>query len=143
MNACEHKPGWFKFGEPEKAAALLSLNLEDFFKKYISVDWWEASPDVFLLAPATSRSEPGSEYPGNPTGRCIFLENGLCKIHAAKPYECLMELHGDPPKETQAHKADAMKTWDNEAAQQQVEQLLGHEPISSEYSMFDALSWGL
>ena len=139
VSACEHKPGWFKFGEAEKAAKLMGLSLNKFFEQYLSVDWWEASPDVFLLAPANSRSTPGQEYPSNPTGRCIFLENGLCKIHAAKPHECLMAFHDD--KEGTHWKQEAMQTWNSDEAQAQIKSLLGREPQTASYSPMDAFFW--
>lgn len=137
--ACQHKPGWFKPGEAEKVAAYLNLSLEELFKTKLGVDWWEADPMVFLLAPATTTMEPGHEYPGNPRGQCIFYKDGLCEIHAVKPFECARMMHDDGPTHDGQYHREAKDAWDSPEAQALIRTLLGREPESESFTIFDDL----
>jgi Fe-S-cluster containining protein len=137
-HGCTHKPGWFLPGEAEKAAELLGMTLPEFFGAYLAVDWWEDTPDIFLLSPAIAGEEPGTEFPGNPRGACVFYENGRCRIHRAKPHECreaLCDGSGSPS----IHEDTAM-AWKEH--QGQVAELLGREPEAEPYdgSLFGGLS---
>ena len=125
--ACENKPGWFIPGEAERVAEYLNISLEELFRAKLMVDWWVSSPeDIFILAPAIKYEEPGSEYPGDPTGECVFFIDGLCEIHPVKPFECKELFHGE-----QALHEETAKTWkDNH---NQVKELLGREPESREF----------
>ena len=138
-SACEHKPGWFMPGEVEKVAEHLGIPLQELFDTKLGVDWWAADDNIFVLAPATTSMNTGEEYPANPKGQCIFYENGLCSIHTVKPFECREFIHGDNGA-SERHKAVA-KAWEDNQAQ--VVGLLGHEPESEEYGLFDFLSWGV
>lgn len=140
VSSCLHKPGWFAPGEAERAARLLRMPFKAFFRRYLGVDWWVAGPDIFVLAPALVRHQAGAEYPGNPTGRCVFLtKENRCRIHAAKPRECRLALHGDPDETIKRHKAGIVRAWRAPRAQAQVRRLLGREPMAAPFSVLDAL----
>ena len=134
-SACEHKPGWFMPGEVEKVAEYLDIPLQELFNTKLGVDWWVADEDIFVLAPATTNMDMGTEYPANPKGQCVFYENGLCSIHAVKPFECREFIHGDD-KVGERHEAVA-NAWQD--SQSQIVELLGREPESEEYSLFDSM----
>ncbi len=141
QSACENTPGWFRPGEAELAAKHLGLTLRQFFRRYLGVNWWGdvAKGDVFVLAPATVRMEPGLEYPANPKGRCVFFTaDRRCQIHPVKPFGCSV---GNPCdfslKPFEAAMAKTVKLW--RAEQGQVEKLLGRKPITKELDLFEAL----
>ena len=130
--ACSYTPGWFMPGEAEKAAEFLDLSLKDFFDKYLGVDWWvgKGEEDIFVLAPALVGEETGSEYPGDPKGKCIFFnKDELCDIHPVKPFECAT-LTCDGAGSKESHKAVAM-AWKKH--QNQIVELLGREPKLEAY----------
>lgn len=125
---CERRPGWFLPGEAEKAAALKGLSLEEFFKRYLAVDWWEGSGDreILIISPANTSITSGKMFSQNPIGQCIFLKEGLCDIHEAKPYECKSASCSSIDKKSNEdvyndHKAVA-KSWIQH--QEQVKSLL-------------------
>jgi Fe-S-cluster containining protein len=90
---CKHKPGWFKPGEPEKVAEFLGLTLQELFSQYLMPDSWElAEGSLLTLSPAIKGKKPG-EYLSWAQGECVFLKEGLCSIHAVKPFECRMVTH--------------------------------------------------
>lgn len=141
VSACRVKPGWFLPGEAEHAAALLGKSFEAFFREHLAVDWWEnyRGPhgdedhrDVFVLSPALVGKRTGTEMPGNPGGRCVFLKDNRCSIHAAKPYECRMFLHGQTDGEVQDRKRYITEAWSKE--QPRIEALLGREPVSEDWN---------
>lgn len=92
QSACMRRVGWFLPGEPEQAANLLDMPLTEFFDKYLAIDWFERKEDeedIFIIAPATIEISPGGMFSEDPHGRCVFFsDEGKCKIHEAKPYEC-------------------------------------------------------
>lgn len=138
--ACTHKPGWFLPGEAEKAAELLGLTLEEFFRRYLAVDWWasiDTDSDIFLLSPAVVGAPTGEEFPANPKGTCVFYRDGLCTIHAAKPHECRTWYCGSADAEVQTLHGDTARAWTDH--RDQIVELLGREPESAEYSIFDAI----
>lgn len=140
---CQHKPGWFAPDEIEPAARLLGMSVQEFFTTYLGVDWWGGNresnyKDIFVLAPATHICEPGKEYPANPKGRCVFFEEGRCKIHAARPIECKIAHHAVQVVGHGQHLAVA-QTWVDH--QEEIVALLGREPEKAEYSVFDAFLW--
>ena len=128
--ACRYVPGWFLPGEAECAAKLMGLTLKEFFDQYLGVDWWEGDEPIFILAPAIVGEAPGSEYPGDPRGTCVFFNSdGLCDIHQAKPYECAMYICNDD-NASERHEKVAMAWKDY---QTQIITLLGREPETEEY----------
>jgi Fe-S-cluster containining protein len=128
-NACTAKPGWFLPGEAEIAAESLGIPLPEFFAKYLAVDWWEGEPDIFLLSPAVQGEETGTEFPGNPSGACVFLEGDRCRIHPVKPHECRMLWHGDKG-ESYSHEETAAAWKDHQG---QISDLLGREPEATPF----------
>lgn len=128
--ACSRKPGWFLPKEVEKAAKHMELSLQEFFNQYLGVDWWVRDSPIFILAPALIGEDPGTEYPGDPQGKCVFFNaEELCNIHPVKPYECAqLTCHED--KSSDRHEKVAMAWKDH---QPQIIKLLGRKPIETEY----------
>jgi Fe-S-cluster containining protein len=127
---CENKPGWFLPGEVEKAADFLGLPLQEFFDRFLSVDWWQGDPAIFLLSPAVVGAMPGEMFPADPHGQCVFYRDGKCDIHPVKPHECRAAWHGG---NTGLHEATA-RGWDTPEAQAQVVELLGRQPVAREWN---------
>lgn len=140
VSACRYKPGWFMPGEAEKAADLLNMELPDFFKQYLGVDWWTnrdseqvvegQQGEIFVLAPATLNMDSGDMYPGNPRGQCIFLKGGRCSIHSVKPFECRRYMHDEDDQSIRDRHIEIVKAWSSH--QPQVTELLGREPESED-----------
>jgi len=130
VEACYGKPGWFKPGEAEKVAEYKDLTMEELFRDWLGVDWWDDDINVFVLAPAMDRMEAGGMYPGDPKGACIFLDKDTdrCTIHEVKPFECRKMIHG----ERQTH-VEVKNDWDSEEHAKQIYDLLGEEPEAEEY----------
>lgn len=133
VGRCEAAPGWFKPGEVEKASKHLRMTLEDFFRKYLSVDWWFADKDpvfkkhVFVLSPAIVENEAGKVFPyENRFGKCVFFKNGKCQIHAVKPFECKEVYHGTSEDEGDTLHLSVAKEWNKK--QKQIVDLLGEKP---------------
>lgn len=133
QSACKHKPGWFLPGEAEKAAEYLNLTLEEFFHDYLAVDWWVDYPNVYVLSPAVVGADTGTEFSGDPHGTCIFYVDKRCQIHAVKPYECRKMWCGQPDGIESEH-GKVADVWRDDEHQQQVRDLLGREPVATEYS---------
>jgi Fe-S-cluster containining protein len=137
QKACQNKPGWFLPGEAEKAAELLGMPLPEFFRTKLGVDWYEGEKPVFVLSPAITTMPAGETFPSDPMGTCVFFESGRCTIHAAKPFECRMFLHGQQFDETDKRHADVAAAWVNHQAQ--IEELYGDEPEAVEEDALSAL----
>lgn len=141
-SACHNRPGLFLPEELEKAASLMGMEIDKFFKSYLGVDWWEEDddfPETFMIAPATNHMDSGDMYPGSPRGTCTLLDpiTDRCKIHEAKPLECRKFLHGMSNKQTNQTREFIVKSWQNKRAM--VVKLLGREPEAETYSMLDNL----
>lgn len=131
QSACTHKPGWFKPGEAEKAAELLGMSLQDFFDKYLAVDFWgDGKERVFLLSPAIKGEKTGGMTPYDPRGECIFYVNGLCGIHDAKPFECAIYMHDTKIDDLRVEHEKVKDLWAKKKWQQQVQKLLGRKPVA-------------
>ncbi len=73
---CTREPGWFKPDEVPHAAAFMDLSEQDFIAFYCQEHFED---EIYAISPAT---KPKST-------ECVFLNaQGLCDIHAVKPYEC-------------------------------------------------------
>jgi hypothetical protein len=131
---CTRKPGWFKPGEAEKTAEMMGLPMQDFFDRYLAVDWWEDDPNVYVLSPAIVGEEAGTMFPGAPWGTCVFYKDGLCEIHEAKPFEWADMLHGRFA--TESHEEVART---GEGHEEQITELLGEEPQANGFSSFDLM----
>ncbi len=134
---CTRKPGWFLPGEAEAAAAFMGVSLEEFFRQYLAVDWWQDTPDISVLSPAIKGEETGTEFPGDPKGTCVFYEGGRCRIHPVKPAECRDMWCGDRGPSSM-HQDVAMAWADH---QQQVRDLLGRDPEAADWEGGGIFSW--
>ena len=135
-NACKFNPGWFLPGEAERASKFLEMKLNEFFKKYLGVNWWVADPPIFVLAPAIISMDAGSEYPGDPRGTCVFFENERCKIHPVKPFECREYIHTQ--KYINKRHKKVANIWKEH--QKQIISLLGREPEIKTFGILDCFS---
>lgn len=132
QSACQVKPGWFLPGEAEKAADLLGMPMQEFFDRYLAVDWWEGYPkDTFILSPAVVGESTGDMFPAAPRGQCVFYQEGQCQIHEAKPHECRQYWCGEPSGEASGRHRKVAEAWD--AHQPQITSLLGREPEAEEW----------
>ncbi len=126
VECCERRPGWFKPGEAERAAALLNMSLQEFFDQYLVIDYWAQSKEnILLLMPRQKgyRRKRLSFSCALRTAECIFLEQGLCKIHEAKPFECKATMGCVKDVEVTGWHEDAAMAWNNPEAQQQIKDL--------------------
>ena len=130
---CSNKPGWFAPGEAERAAEPLGISLRELFETRLMVDWPTPNPNnQFLLSPAIVGGEPGAEFPVNPRGVCVFLTEGKCGIHGAKPRECRESDHRNTQEETTELHEEIGKQWATPEHQAQIRTLLGREPVEAE-----------
>jgi len=112
VGACSVKPGWFMPGEVEKAAAFLHMTAQDFFDKYLAVDYWTSEENpTFILSPAIVGIEPGEMYPMNPHGQCVFFKDDRCSIHPVKPFECRELACNDTRATTQPRHDAVAEAW--------------------------------
>ncbi len=126
-SACQKRPGWFAPGEVAKAAVLKGMTEQEFFDKYICVDYFANDENsIFVLAPGTTRATPGQEYPFNPHGQCVFFKNGLCDIHDAKPNECRFYDHATPNDVCMENRNGIVEAWRQN--RQEIVTLLKREP---------------
>lgn len=93
VRACECSPGWFLPGEPEKAAETLGIPFDEFKKKLIkdhcSSRYADNAPYVWSPRKMTDADhEIRTHSEQREKGACVFLVEGKCSVHAAKPYEC-------------------------------------------------------
>lgn len=133
--ACRYKPGWFKPGEAEAVADFLGLSLADLFRSRLMVDRWSGDLTLFVLSPAIVEGDAGQEFLSTTRGQCVFFQDGLCAIHPVKPFECRAMLHGQPA----TYHAETARSWASPAAQRQVRELLGREPVADEPTTLAAI----
>ena len=126
VSACSNKPGWFLPGEAEKAAKLKGMSFEKFFSEFLAVDYFIACEDIFILSPVVKGNPPGTTFPSHPGGVCIFLKDGRCEIHTAKPFECKLDQHS---QDTSLTHEEVAEIWADEKHQSQVAELLGYKPV--------------
>lgn len=141
-SACKNKPGWFLPGEAEKVADYLKIPLQQLFDDYLAVDWYsdDKGVDYYPISPAVVGNETGAMFPYKPSGTCVFLDNGKCKIHAVAPFECQKYYHTQEHSETRQRHDYVAKAW---SGNKQQEELLGSEPCPPEpESMMDMFGFG-
>jgi hypothetical protein len=105
-SACRTRPCWGTPAEIRRAIDAVGAN--NFMYDY----WVEDGGDIPIIAPAIVGCE-GGNAPSWPDGQCCLQdENGLCKIHAFKPFEgAATDSHRKVPEiEGWLHMAVAM-TW--------------------------------
>ena len=99
-NMCEPghtNPGWFRVGQVEKAAEFLKMTVDDFFWKYLIVEYWSSFPqDMEVLAPrrnhqTRTRADFGDNIHG---GTCALHDRSTgCKLPSSlRPLECAAAL---------------------------------------------------
>ena len=142
-SACYKKPGWFIPEEIKPAADLLGLTEEEFFKQFLSVDYY-GNPDnfLFVLSPATVDNQPGEMFPLIPSGQCVFLKDGACSIHAAKPFECKLYDHRKNESAEAAREGHLAVAEAWIPHKDRIAQLLGREP-TVETNPFEMLGFML
>jgi hypothetical protein len=132
---CMIKPGWFKPGEVEKVSDFLGITMQELFDEYLAVDWYQNKGDeIFVLSPATSNCQTGEMFPFNPKGRCVFFDNGKCKIHSFAPYECREYYHDQTHLECINRHKEVAKMWVDK--KEYLGNLLGFEPHATEPDSF-------
>ena len=125
VSACRLKPGWFAPREAELAAESMGMSLQEFFDGYLLVDYWFGDDDIFVLSPCVVEASPGSEFPYNPYGTCVFFENDRCSIYNYRPYECARTLVCGGEDYKELHHDVAMMWAEHQA---QPIELLGEKP---------------
>lgn len=113
----------------------MGLSLQEFFTKHCMVDYLTAGSDhdeyTYLLSPAIVGYE-GQMAPIMPQGKCTLLQDNLCSIHAAKPYECKALQCGDHTRITSARHKGMRQPWLPQEHQDQLKELLGKPPLARE-----------
>ena len=91
-------PGWFAPGQVEKAAEYLKMTVEDFFKKYLIVEYWQCFPqDIDVIAPRRvhqiGQFRAGS-FDNAPDGTCKLHDSSTgCMLPAQiRPIECAASI---------------------------------------------------
>ena len=141
VSACRNMPGIFIPSELEGAALLKGLTVQEFFDTYCVVDFYnKGNKEVFYIRPANHRENEGGMSNFNPRGRCIFLVERLCDIHANKPSMCAWYDCTKSENEGLDYKFNyIVPLWDNPEAQALCETLLGHKPYIVEPSSFSEM----
>jgi Fe-S-cluster containining protein len=122
-------------GEVELVAATMGISIESLFETKIGVDWYEGESEIFVLSPATTENEPGVEFPADPRGTCVFLnDKRLCSIYPVRPFECRKTIHDESTQETRERHLAIAVAWKPHKAQ--IQSLLKHEPESEVFSCF-------
>lgn len=140
QSACRNVPGWFLPGEAARAAEAAGMPLDEYFRRYLVVDYWlSAEADIFALRPAMTHEQPGdiSEY-APARGDCRFLRSDECRrcqIHAVKPHECAVWVHGMDHEGM--HEATAMAWRDHQA---EIVALLGYQPSVPAHDFSDVMA---
>lgn len=137
VRACKNTPGWFAPGEAEGAASLFGVPFEEFFRKYLVVDFWEGDDDtngdtILVLSPvkASHLECAGRKAPFNfpfIQSPCVFLKDDRCSIHAKKPKEC-RDVMCDG-KDGRIHREAVRDLWMKPELQKELAGLLGHTEV--------------
>jgi len=96
---CTREAGWFLPEEVPLAAQYLSLSEADFIEQFCKKH--DLDGKGIALSP---KAKPNST-------ECIFLENGLCKIHEVKPYECRKVFACEPARRHSRIREFLIKEW--------------------------------
>jgi Fe-S-cluster containining protein len=97
-SACRRDPGRLVPSDLKKIAAFLGISEKELLSGHlVRIPARGRDRHVHFLAPAKMKAArflaaPGTvvpDYYGEEKGRCIFLsDEGLCRIHEVKPFEC-------------------------------------------------------
>ena len=116
---CRYKSGWFRPGEAERVAKFLAISLPELFREKLMADYWvrddDFDHDIYTLSPAVRGGQPGTVFPFDPSGECIFFQAGKCVIHEVKPWECKVAWHGNESHGEHREVAQAWNTFENQA----------------------------
>jgi len=135
---CKYKPGWFLPNEIESVAAYLKMSLEELFENWLCVDWYEvfADDEMFVLSPGVLYENTGTEFPSDPHGTCVFLDDdNLCTIYPVRPFECRESIHDEDYDLVMKRHREVAEAWKPHI--DQIRKLLGREPVASDYE----ISW--
>lgn len=97
ISACRNDPGRLVPADLPVLASFLGISTGQLIAEYLVMIPLHGKNKIMALAPAKLKgrrfiAQPGTVVPPYYTaerGTCIFLdENGLCAVHAAKPFEC-------------------------------------------------------
>jgi Fe-S-cluster containining protein len=115
VNACSYKPGWFM---PEQIPDILAFfnvkSLDELLGAgMLAVDYFfdEGGKVGPLILSPNVVGNPNKAFPYDPRGRCVFLKDGLCEIHAAKPFECAQFVHIDSHEAVGVRHAEIVMAW--------------------------------
>ncbi len=97
VSACNNDPGRLIPEDLYRISDFLKITVKELIKEFIVFKMYEfKNHKIYIAAPAKLKGKrllavPGTivqDYYEDENGRCIFLENNLCKIHKVKPFEC-------------------------------------------------------
>jgi Fe-S-cluster containining protein len=116
QNFCRHKPGWFTPEQIEPLARKLNLRIDELFQKYLTIDAVLIEERgqmkaVYVLAPAIIGKKSGAISDPSEKGPCVWLKDGACEIHGAKPRECGLVDHSTTTEEGNLLRASLLKRW--------------------------------
>lgn len=132
--ACTVKPGWFTPDQIKPLAKALKLSQVELFRRHLQIDWWNDSPDVFVLSPKLVGEKGGTMFPGEPSGTCHWFKDGKCAIHSlGKPAECAFYHHTTERASTLENHEKTADAWRTPEHQELIRTLYGAEPESEPY----------
>jgi Fe-S-cluster containining protein len=96
VSACRRDPGRLVPSDLAPLARLLELTPAELLARYLVLRPLPGAEGGYALAPVKWRGhrllvDPGTvvpDYYEEEPGRCVFLEEEGCRVHAAKPFEC-------------------------------------------------------
>ena len=97
VSACRRDPGRLVPADIEPLARLLGLTPAELLARHLVLRPLPGPEGGYALAPVKGKAhrllvDPGTVVPSyyeGEDGWCVFLaENGECRVHAAKPFEC-------------------------------------------------------
>jgi hypothetical protein len=105
---CKNRPCW---PTPDEARKLIEAG----YAKKLMLDWYVASPDIYVLTPAVVGHE-GDLAPSTCMGwpQCCLLKNNRCEIHGELKPLMAKHAHHDTEKYGSASLEEIAKLWDNE-----------------------------
>ncbi|MFH1654380.1 MAG: YkgJ family cysteine cluster protein [Pseudomonadota bacterium] len=96
---CKNEPGWFLHEEIEQVARFLGISKDEFVEKYCET---HQLGNALPLSPKRKQKKK----------ECIFFENGLCKIHEVKPFECKKVFGCEAQRKHKRIREIIAKSWE-------------------------------
>lgn len=112
---CLGVPGWFLPGQVTKAAEHLGLSVEEFFDRYLILEYWEGPPRIYVLAPRrVGQQAPVAKYAAAfDHGPCALLTEKGCRLPPDfRPAECLAAFRCST--HPYAWRPAAVPTWEKD-----------------------------